>query len=90
MTNKKKPEDDIIATAGTEPQDVSDEALEDVDGGYFQIKMTNVTAQTFTGGTFETIYSGSSNDTISGLNPTEVFGGSPVDKAGVLRKRPTR
>lgn len=90
MTNTKKPEEDIIATAGTEPEDISDEALEDVDGGYFQIKMTNFSSKTFTGVNADTIYAGSDAETITAFGTNDLVGGSDIGKVGALRKRPTR
>ncbi|MFK7944349.1 MAG: hypothetical protein AB8B85_15745 [Paracoccaceae bacterium] len=88
MSDNKKPEQDIVATEVNEPEMITDEALEDVDGGYrYELKNVMVSSYNFSGsagGQAETITANFGNiaDTI--------YGGSEIDTLGALRKRPAR
>ena len=72
MSDPKKPDDDIISSA---PEEISDDKLEEVDGGYLTIKMTNFNSFP-TGSVKDTIYAGGESDSIVGLDSNTVFDAS--------------
>lgn len=71
MSDKdKQKDDDIISTAEDAPEMITDEQMEDVDGGAWTLKNVSVSSYSF-GGTsalnqsnMDTIYAGGSMDTI--------------------------
>lgn len=75
MSDPKKPDEDMIASA---PEEISDDKLEGVDGGYLRYTMTNLKSST-TGPNADTIYAGSANDLMVGIDTDTAFGGSPDD-----------
>ena len=79
MTDKKKTEDDIVATPESEPETISDQALEDANGGWSwgvtQPTLTSTSTVKLAGTNFETVYGGAGNDDVldsrqlEGINP---------------------
>lgn len=92
MSNTKKPEEDIIAIDTTDAENISDEALEEVEGGWSW--GANMTTKFSQGGYAETITaSGGFAETITANVGDDILGKGEmgdVGKVGMLRRRPTR
>ena len=73
MADKKKPDEDIIATAEEAPETIPDTELDDVEGGFFLRSGMRFKPQS------ETIYAGVSDDLVKGAIETETIYAGAVD-----------